>query len=236
MTLVIVGAPNPTRMDEAVSAFEAAGFTRTDELDELDHLDQLDQLDRAREGDFVLGVSDGGVELLREADRRAIKYVLIHDGEDDHHEGGTFERAHHRIEAAQRGELAQHLRSRERPLVTCLAFGYKNGAPADAALLIDARFLDNPYWIPELRDLSGRDPAVAEVVMKQPAAGHLLDDVQRIVRDLLPLYQEKGRMHIVVAFGCTGGRHRSVVLAGELAERLREIEGIDVDFVTRDID
>src|SRR2546428_1391019 len=224
MTLVIVGAPNPTRMDEAVSAFEGAGFTRIDELDGV------------REGDFVLGVSDGGAELLREADRRAIKYVLVHDGEDDHHAGGTFERAHHRIEAGQRVELAQHLRSRERPLITCLAFRYKNGAPADAALLIDARFLDNPYWVPELRVLSGRDRAVTEYVMHQPAARHLFEDVQSVVRCLLPLYQAQGRIHIVVAFGCTGGRHRSVVLAGELAERLREIEGIDVDFVTRDID
>ena len=224
MTLVIVGAPNRKHMEEAVAAFEAAGYRR------------IDQLNGLRDGDFVLGVDDGGAELLREADRRAIKYVLVHDGDDDGHTGGTYERAHHRIGAAQRDELAQHLRSRERPLITCLAFAYKNGAPSEAALLVDARFLDNPYWIPELRDLSGRDPAVAEFVMKQPAAGHLLEDVQRIVRDLLPLYQEKGRMHIVVAFGCTGGRHRSVVLAGELAERLREIEGIDVDFVTRDID
>src|SRR6267378_1248042 len=176
MTLVIVGAPNPTRMDEAVSAFEAAGFTRVDELDGV------------RDGDFVLGVSDGGAELLREADRRAIKYVLVHDGEDDHHDGGTFDRAHHRSEAGQRGELAEHLRSRERPLITCLAFGYKNGAPADAALLIDARFLDNPYWVPELRERTGHDPAVAEFV-----------------------------------------------LAAEMAKRLRDVDGVDVDFVTRDI-
>src|SRR5437870_4027668 len=224
MTLVIVGAPNRKRMDEAVSVFEAAGFTR------------IEELDGAREGDFVLGVSDGGAELLREADRRAIKYVLVHDGEDDQHDGGTFERAHHRIEAGQRGELAEHLRSRERPLVTCLAFGYKHGAPADAALMIDARFLDNPYWVPELRELSGRDSAVTDFVMKQPAASRMLDDVQRMVSDLLPLYQEKGRMHLVVAFGCTGGRHRSVVLASELAKRLGEIEGADVDFVTRDVD
>jgi UPF0042 nucleotide-binding protein len=184
----------------------------------------------------VLGIDDGGAELLREADRRAIKYVLIHDGEDDGHPGGTFERAHHRIEAGQRDELAHHLRARQRPLVTCLAFGYKNGAPADAALLIDARFLDNPYWVPELRPLSGRHRAVADYVMKQPAAGRLLDDVQGIVRRLLPLYEQKGRMHLVVAFGCTGGRHRSVVLASELAARLRDVDGIDVDFVTRDID
>src|SRR5256885_16407171 len=111
MTLVIVGAPNRKRMDEAVSAFEAAGFTRIDELDGL------------REGDFVLGVSDGGAELLREADRRAIKYVLVHDGADDRHPAGTFERAHHRIEAGQRGEVAPHLRRPGRPLITCLDFG-----------------------------------------------------------------------------------------------------------------
>ncbi|HYS97914.1 MAG TPA: RNase adapter RapZ [Candidatus Dormibacteraeota bacterium] len=224
MTLVIVGAANRERMDDAVAVFEAAGYTRVEELDAV------------RQGDLVFGVSDGGADLLREADRRAIKYVLVHDGEDDHHLGGSFERAHHRIEAGQRGELAQHLRGRERPLITCLAFAYKNGPPSDAALLIDARFLDNPYWVPDLRDLSGRDIAVNEYVMKQPAAGRLLDDVQRIVRDLLPLYREKGRMHLVVAFGCTGGRHRSVVLAQELSERLRKIEGVDVDFVTRDID
>ena len=224
MTLVIVGASNRDRMESAVAAFESAGFAR------LDHLDAL------RDTDLVLGVDDGGAELLREADRRGIKYVLVHDGDDDGHPGGTYERAHHRIEAAQREELAKHLRSRERPLVTCLAFAYKNGAPAEAAFLIDARFLDNPYWVPELRDLSGRDPEVADFVMKQPAARRLLDDIERIVGELIPLYQEKGRMHVVVAFGCTGGRHRSVVLASELARRLDEKDGIDVDFVTRDID
>jgi P-loop ATPase protein family len=223
LTLVIVGAATPERMEESVRAFETAGFARTMGLEEED-------------GDLVLGVSGGGARLLHEADRRGIKYVLIHDGASDHQPGGTYERAHHRIEAGQRDELARHLRGRERPLVTCLAFGYKNGAPADAALLIDARFLDNPYWVPELKPMSGRDAPVVEYVMRQPAAGKLLDDVQRMVSDLLPLYQEKGRMHVVVAFGCTGGRHRSVVLASELAARLRDVEGIDVDFVTRDID
>lgn len=224
MNLVIVGASNRERMEGAVAAFEAAGFERIRELGEL------------RDTDFVLGVSDGGAELLREADRRQIKYVLVHDGDDDGHPGGTYERAHHRIEAAQREELANHLISRTRPLVTCLAFGYKNGAPSEAALMIDARFLDNPYWVPELRELSGRDPAVADFVLKQPAARRLLDDIERIVGELLPLYQEKGRMHVVVAFGCTGGRHRSVALASELARRLDEKDDIDVDFVTRDVD
>jgi P-loop ATPase protein family len=224
VNLVIVGASNRQRMEGAVKAFEAAGFER------IDHLDGL------RDSDLVLGVSDGGAELLREADRRQVKYVLVHDGDTDGNAGGTYERAHHRIEAGQREELAQHLISRKRPLVTCLAFGYKNGPPSEAALMIDARFLDNPYWVPELREKSGRDAAVADFVLKQPAARRLLDDIERIVGELLPLYEEKGRMHIVVAFGCTGGQHRSVVLASELARRLDEKDDIDVDFVARDID
>ena len=108
-------------------------------------------------------------------------------------------------------------------------------ANRDAALLIDARFLDNPYWVPELRDRTGRDPEVAEFVLKQPQAVKLLDDLETIVGDLLPHYHEKGRMHLVVAFGCTGGRHRSVVLAGEMARRLEKRDGLDVEFVTRDV-
>ena len=225
MALVIVGAAAPSRVDEAVAPFEAAGFRR------------IDALDAVGDGDVVLGVSGGGAELLREADRRGIKYMLVHDGPSDEQAGGTYVRAHHRIDVPQRAALAKHLRSRDRQLVTCLAFGYKNGVPPDAGLLIDARFLDNPYWVPELRDQTGRDPAVVDYVMSQPQARRLLDDMQRMVHDLLPLYEERGHMHVVVAFGCTGGRHRSVVLAAELAERLKEAEkNVDVEFVTRDID
>ena len=225
MTLVIVGASNARRMAESVAAFEAAGFQRTDSLD------------AGLEGDCVLGVTDGDApELLREADRRGIRYVLVHDGAGDGVPGGTFERAHHRIDVAQREELARRVRSRDRPLVTCLAFGYKNGAPADATLLIDARFLDNPYWVPELKELSGHDQAVVDFVLRQPAANRLLDDVERMVRDLAPLYAEKGRMNLVVAFGCTGGQHRSVVLAAELARRLGDGDGMDVAFTTSDLE
>ncbi len=225
MSLVIVGGSTHERMEDAVAAFEAAGFKR------------IETLDAVTDGDVVLGVENEAVELLREADRRGINYWLAHDGEDDHVVGGTYDRAHHRLDSARRrGELAKHLRSRERPLVTCMAFGYKSGAPADAALVFDARFLDNPYWVPELRPLTGRDPAVADYVLNQPQAGHFLDEVQRLVADLVPLYEAKGMKHVVVAFGCSGGRHRSVALAADLARRLRNVDGIDVDFVTRDID
>ncbi|TMC93871.1 MAG: hypothetical protein E6J12_00395 [Chloroflexi bacterium] len=223
MTLVVLGTIEPEQLEEDLEVFEAAGFHRLRDFATLP------------EGDSVLGVTGGGAELLRDADRIGIKYVLVHEGDSDGDPGGTYERAHHRVESEQLAELAKHLRSRRRPLVTCLAFGYKNGAPADAALLIDARFLDNPYWVPELRDRTGRDPEVADFVLKQPSAVKLLDDLQRIVGDLLPHYHEKGRMHLVVAFGCTGGRHRSVVLAAEMARRLEKHDGIEVEFVTRDV-
>jgi hypothetical protein len=223
VTLVVLGTAEPEQLEHDLEVFEAAGFHRLRDFATLP------------ESDSVFGVVGGAAELLRDADRLGLKYVLVHEGDSDRMPGGTYERAHHRVEAGQLAELAQHLRSRKRPLITCLAFGYKNGAPADAALLIDARFLDNPYWIPELRDRTGRDPAVAEFVLKQPMAIRLLDDLERIVGDLMPHYHEKGRMHLVVAFGCTGGQHRSVVLAGELARRLRKREGIDVEFVTRDV-
>ena len=224
MSLVIVGGSTRERMEQAVAAFAAAGFER------------IDSLDGAGVGDLVLGVHDHAPELLRDADRRGLNYWLVHDGEDDGVQGGTYDRAHHRIDSPRRRkELAEHLRSRTRPLVTCMAFGYKSGAPADAALVFDARFLDNPYWVPELRPLSGRDPAVADYVLKQRQALPFLENVERMVRDLVPLYEAKGMKHVVVAFGCTGGRHRSVALAGELARRLGDGENFEVDFVTRDI-
>ncbi len=223
MTLVVLGSVGADRLEEDLEIFEAAGFQR------------LRDFATVPEGDSVLGIVDGGAELLRDADRIGLKYVLVHEGESDGEAGGTYERAHHRVTAGKLGELAIHLRGRKRPLVTCLAFGYKNGAPADAALLIDARFLDNPYWVPELRERSGRDPMVADFVLKQPSAVKLLDDLERIVGDLLPQYHEKGRSHLVIAFGCTGGQHRSVVLAGEMARRLAAQAGIDVEFVTRDM-
>ena len=222
MTLVVLGAQED-RIQEDIKVFESVGFRRMRDFATIP------------EGDAVLGVVGGGAELLRDADRIGLKYVLVHEGVSDGTAGGTYERAHHRVQPEHLRELAEHLRSRKRPLITCLAFGYKNGAPADAALLIDARFLDNPYWVPSLRDLTGLDPSVVDYVMKQPPALKLIDDLERMVTDLMPLYREKGRMHLVVAFGCTGGKHRSVVLASELARRLETLEGVDVDFVTRDL-
>jgi UPF0042 nucleotide-binding protein len=203
---VVLGASEPDRLEEDLIVFEAAGFRRLRDA-------------TIPEGDGVASPAGRPCATLTRSAQTSSS-MKASDGEA----GGTYERAHHRVEARELDELAKRLRSRKRPLITCLAFGYKNGAPADAALLIDARFLDNPYWVPELRGLTGRDAAVAEYVLAQPAAVKLLDDLHRIVVDLMPLYHEKGRTHLVIAFGCTGGQHRSVVLASEMARRLEQID------------
>jgi RNase adapter protein RapZ len=139
------------------------------------------------------------------------------------------------VARAQIRELAQQLRSRERLLVTCLSFGFKNGLPDSASWVVDARLLDNPYWVEELRPLDGRDARVRDYVLNQPAAQELLGNLERTLRAAIPEYRAHGRSQLVVAFGCTGGRHRSVALAQELADRLRGIDGVDVEFAARDL-
>jgi UPF0042 nucleotide-binding protein len=161
--------------------------------------------------------------------------VLVHVGSSDGKAGGSHDRAHHRVDIAQLRELAQQLRSRERMLITCMAFGYKKGIPDGAAWVVDARLLENPYWVEELRPLDGRDAAVREFVLNQAAARDLLDNLERTLRNALPHYRVRGRSQLVVAIGCTGGRHRSVVMARELAGRLERIEGVDVEFTARDL-
>jgi UPF0042 nucleotide-binding protein len=134
------------------------------------------------------------------------------------------------VAAAELPALARRLRSREKLLVRCVAFGYKHGLPAAADWVVDARFLDNPYWVEELRPQTGLDPAVRHYVLAQPAAGDL-----RTMAGLIPAYRAQGRQELTIAFGCTGGRHRSVVLATELARRLGGGEHVDVETEYREL-
>lgn len=222
MALVIVGAAGEERLETAVRTFEAEGWTRAGELAAWDG------------ADGVLPVREAGT--LRTADERGIRYVLVHHGPDDGVPEGTYARAHHRVEEAQLPDLARRLRSRERPLVTCLAFAFKNGIPDGSAWVVDTRFLRNPYWEPELRPLDGRDPRVRDFVLGQPPAATLLDGLEATVVPLLPHYAERGRTELTIAFGCTGGHHRSVALAAEMARRLAAVEGIDVECRFRELD
>jgi rhodanese/phosphatase family RapZ-like protein len=178
----------------------------------------------------VLGPDQAGE--LRAEDRDGVRYVLVHVGADDGVAEGSYARAHHRISIDEAPGLAERLKPRDRRLVRCLAFGYKHGVPQDATWVVDVRFLDNPYWVEELRPLDGRAPEVREYVLGQPAAVELMDRLEAVLRWALPLYQ---RDDLTIAFGCTGGHHRSVVLAEEMARRLETLENAEVTFEARDL-
>jgi RNase adapter protein RapZ len=223
VTLVIVGGTSEPELEEAADVFLDTGFQLARWLSAWD------------QADAVLPLRGDAAEMLKDADAQGIRYVLVHVGAADGRAGGSHDRAHHRVDIAQLRELAQQLRSRERLLVSCLAFGYKNGIPDGAAWVVDVRLLENPYWVEELRPLDGRDPRVRDFVVKQPAAQELLDNLDQTLRAAIPHYRERGRSHLVVAFGCTGGRHRSVAMAREMADRLASVEDIDVEFTARDI-
>ena len=223
MTLVIVGGASEPELDEAVGVFVDSGFQLARWLSAWD------------DADAVLPLRGDAVTILKDADAQDIRYVLVHVGAGDGRAGGSHDRAHHRVDVAQLRELAQQLRSRERLLITCLAFGYKNGVPDGVSWVVDVRLLENPYWVDELRPLDGRDPRVREFVVGQPAARELLDNFEKTLRDAIPHYRERGRSNLLVAFGCTGGRHRSVAMAREMATRLEDLEGVDVEFTARDL-
>jgi UPF0042 nucleotide-binding protein len=119
--------------------------------------------------------------------------------------------------------------------VTVLSFGFKYGIPADADLVFDVRFLPNPYYIDELKYLTGNDKPIQDYVLGFEAAGQFLEKVTDLLMFLLPKYVDEGKNSLVIAVGCTGGKHRSVTLANEIAGRLKETPyGCKVEH--RDID
>lgn len=108
----------------------------------------------------------------------------------------------------------------ERLLVSCLSFGFKNGVPLDADLVFDVRFLPNPHFVPEFREKTGLDSKVANYVKGFPQTGEFLDKVTDLMLYLMPHYVKEGKSYLTIAFGCTGGQHRSVMMAEEMAKRL----------------
>ena len=114
------------------------------------------------------------------------------------------------------------------------SFGFKHGLPLDADIVMDVRFLPNPHWEEELRPLTGHDPAVRDYVLDRPETIEFLDRLEDLLRALLPAYQAEGRSYLTVAIGCTGGRHRAVSIAEELAARLRA-RGTAVRTTHRDV-
>jgi UPF0042 nucleotide-binding protein len=136
----------------------------------------------------------------------------------------------HELRARMQGYFAAHSVSGLR--LNIVSFGYKYGLPVDADLVADCRFLPNPHWVPELRALSGLDPAVRDYVLSQPAATAFLAAYLQVLEVSLAGFEREGKRYVTLAIGCTGGKHRSVAMAEQLTARL---SGRDVTVSHRDL-
>lgn len=119
--------------------------------------------------------------------------------------------------------------------VTVLSFGFKYGLPADADLVADMRFLPNPFWNPELRPFNGQDTVVRDYVLAQQGAEEFIDGYTKALEPVLAGYQRENKRHVTLAIGCTGGKHRSIAVAEEIAKRLRSLPGVGVNVRHRDL-
>jgi len=120
-------------------------------------------------------------------------------------------------------------------VTTIRSFGFKHGAPIDADIVLDVRFLPNPHWVDELRPLTGLDAPVRDYVLGQDEAKAFVDKVVDLLELLLPAYRQEGKAYLSIALGCTGGRHRSVAIAEQIAARLSET-GTHATVAHRDVD
>ena len=121
-------------------------------------------------------------------------------------------------------------------IVTVLSFGFKYGLPADADLVFDVRFLPNPYYVDELKQLTGNDSSVQEYVMNSPQSVLFVDKLDDMLKFLIPNYIAEGKNRLVVAVGCTGGKHRSVTIANEIFRRMQTEQNFGINLQHRDID
>ena len=120
--------------------------------------------------------------------------------------------------------------------LTFMSFGFKHGPPREEDLAFDVRFLANPHYVPDLRELTGKDERVVEYIARDGRLDDFYVRLHALLDFLLPQYVAEGKSHLVIAIGCTGGRHRSVAIAEHLADRYRDGNGLDVAVAHRDID
>ncbi len=118
-------------------------------------------------------------------------------------------------------------------LISCVSFGFRQGVPEDADLMFDVRFLPNPHFIPEFRPLTGRNPKVAKYIRSFPQTKEFIKRISELLIYLLPHYVKEGKSYLTIAFGCTGGKHRSVMIAEEVKKQLAKA-GYPVKVVHRD--
>jgi UPF0042 nucleotide-binding protein len=119
-------------------------------------------------------------------------------------------------------------------MIQVTSFGFRNGLPPESDLVFDVRFLPNPNYIPEYKPLTGRDPRVAQYVSSFPQTQEFMDRISDLLQYLLPHYIREGKSYLTIAFGCTGGQHRSVMMAREFRKRLSKL-GYKVKETHRDM-
>lgn len=134
----------------------------------------------------------------------------------------------HINERFRREEPSRHI------LVSTVSFGFRNGVPEDADLVFDVRFLPNPHFVPEFRPLTGKDARVAKYIRRFPQTKEFLSRIKDLLVYLLPHYIHEGKSYLTIAFGCTGGQHRSVMMAEDIGKHLKGV-GYDVKIVHRDM-
>jgi UPF0042 nucleotide-binding protein len=132
-------------------------------------------------------------------------------------------------------ELVSGRKQAAKLVLTFLSFGFQNGPPAEADLVFDLRFLKNPHWVPALRPKTGKHPAVAAYIRRQPLARTAIKKLTALLRWMVPLYVQEGKSYLTVAIGCTGGRHRSVYVAEALKRELSDMKGVSIKVAHRDL-
>ncbi len=163
-----------------------------------------------------LGI-DTPVKASLTAERRRLRSIrAIADLVIDTSKFNVHELRAHINELFQKKEKGRNI------LVSCVSFGFRHGVPDDADLVFDVRFLPNPHFIPEFRPLTGRDPKVAKYILSFPQTHEFIQRISDLLVYLLPHYIHEGKSYLTIAFGCTGGQHRSVMIAEDVAKRLKK--------------
>ena len=151
------------------------------------------------------------------AERRHLQHIrAIADLVIDTSKFNVHELRAHILELFQKKEKGRNI------LVSCVSFGFKHGVPEDADLVFDVRFLPNPHFVPEFRPLTGRHPKVAKYIRSFPQTTEFIQRISDLLVYLLPHYIHEGKSYLTIAFGCTGGQHRSVMIAEDVAKRLKQ--------------
>jgi len=162
-----------------------------------------------------LGI-DAPVRTSLAAERRHLQHIrALADLVIDTSKFNVHELRAHMIELFQKKQKGRNI------LVSCVSFGFKHGVPDDADLVFDVRFLPNPHFVPEFRPLTGRHPKVAKYIRSFPQTTEFVQRISELLIYLLPHYIHEGKSYLTIAFGCTGGQHRSVMIAEDVAKRLR---------------